>query len=100
MKDHYDFSRGKRGAVIPPAPNKVQISIRIDPDILDWFREQVKGGGSYQTLINNVLRAHMEGEASDLDSLLRTIIREELKAAKPKGSQGAVVKRKPVKKVG
>lgn len=62
MKDHYDFTHGKRGAVIPPPPNKVQISIRLDPDILDWFRNQVKGGGSYQALINQALRDHIEGK--------------------------------------
>lgn len=76
MKDHYDFTHGKRGAVIPPSPNKVQISIRLDPDILDWFRDQVKGGGSYQALINQVLRDHIEG--TDLNEQIRTTIREEL----------------------
>ena len=76
MKDHYDFSRGKRGPVIPPSPNKVQISIRLDPDVIQWFKDQVKGGGSYQALINDALRAHIEGKS--LDVQIRSAIREEL----------------------
>ena len=46
MKDHYDFSNGKRGAVAKT--NKEKITIRLDPEVIDWFRAQVKGGGSYQ----------------------------------------------------
>jgi hypothetical protein len=34
MKDHYDFSKGKRGAVLP-TPGKERITIRLDADILD-----------------------------------------------------------------
>ena len=54
MREEYDFSQAKRGPVVPPAPNKTRITIRIDTDILNWFRENVnaRGGGSYQTLIN------------------------------------------------
>jgi uncharacterized protein (DUF4415 family) len=37
MKKEYDFSKGKRGAVIPPPPGKTRITIRIDNEILDWF---------------------------------------------------------------
>ncbi|MBI5136881.1 MAG: BrnA antitoxin family protein [Nitrospirae bacterium] len=76
MKDHYDFSHGKRGAVMPPPPNKVPISIRLDPDVLDWFKSQVKGGGSYQALINQALREHMEsGGAAMRDELARAQVR-------------------------
>jgi len=96
MKDHYSFRRGKRGAVIPPPRNKVQISIRLDPDILEWFRDRVKGGGSYQTLINDALRAHIEGE--DLDERLRAVIREELAAAPVKAARKVAGKK--VKKAG
>ena len=41
MRDEYDFSKGKRGAVIPPDPNKVRITIRLDADIVGYFKEQV-----------------------------------------------------------
>ena len=53
MKDEYDFSKGKRGALDPIPVGKTRITIRIDEDILDWFRNEVDamGGGNYQTLI-------------------------------------------------
>ena len=62
MKKEYDFSSAKRGAVIPPPPGKTRITIRIDTDLLNWFRDQVDnaGGGSYQTLINDALREHVQ----------------------------------------
>ncbi|TXH78779.1 MAG: hypothetical protein E6Q85_01140 [Thiothrix sp.] len=49
MKDHYDFSQGKRGAVAKTTKEK--ITIRLDPEIIDWFKAQVEGGGNYQSLI-------------------------------------------------
>src|SRR5207244_6254744 len=49
----YDFSKGKRGAVLPLPPGKERITIRLDADILDYFRDRVEqaGGGNYQTAI-------------------------------------------------
>jgi uncharacterized protein (DUF4415 family) len=38
---------------------KPPITIRLDPDVLDWFKEQGKG---YQTRINAVLRMYMEAQ--------------------------------------
>ena len=80
MKKEYDFSRGRRGAVIKTPPGKTRITIRIDDDILDWFRELVHkaGGGNYQTLINRALREHMESESDSLEDTLRRVLREEL----------------------
>ena len=62
MKKEYDFSKGKRGAVRPAAKGKTRITIRIDDDILEWFRGEVDaaGGGSYQTLINDALREYLK----------------------------------------
>jgi uncharacterized protein (DUF4415 family) len=59
-----NFSKGKHGAVVPAVKGKTRIAIRIDDDILDWFRGQVDavGGGNYQTLINNALREHIVRE--------------------------------------
>jgi uncharacterized protein (DUF4415 family) len=78
----YDFSKGKRGAVLPLPPGKQRITIRLDRDILDYFLDQVEraGGGNYQTLINNVLRDYIEGKktAPELEDILRRVIREEL----------------------
>lgn len=61
MKKRYDFSKGKRGPVIPLDPNKTRITIRLDTDIVAWFRDQVNraGGGNYQRLINEALRQRM-----------------------------------------
>lgn len=80
MKTEYDFSKGKRGPVIPTPPGKTRITIRIDDDVLEWFRAQVHaaGGGNYQTLINSALRAHIEAQTESLEETLRRVIREEL----------------------
>jgi uncharacterized protein (DUF4415 family) len=81
MKTHEEFSRAKRGAVVPVPKGKSRITIRIDEDILDWFREQVNaaGGGSYQTMINDVLREYVESRNVSLEKTLRRVIREELR---------------------
>ena len=81
MRKEYDFSKGKRGPVIAPDPGKVRITIRLDEDIIDWFREQVNaaGGGNYQTLINKALREYIEHRTEALEKTLRRIIREELR---------------------
>ncbi len=80
MKKEYDFSRGKRGAVIKTPPGKTRITIRIDDDLLHWFRDQVHeaGGGNYQTLINAALREYVTGREENLKSTLRSVVREEL----------------------
>jgi uncharacterized protein (DUF4415 family) len=81
MRKEYDFSKGKRGAIVAPDPGKLRITIRLDADILDWFREQVHaaGGGNYQTLINKALREYVESKSDSLEKTLRRVIREELK---------------------
>jgi uncharacterized protein (DUF4415 family) len=85
MKAEYDFSQGKRGAVLPASPGKERITIRIDADILDWFRRQAdaQGGGSYQTMINQALREFITVERMPLEDLLRRVVREELSQYKP-----------------
>jgi uncharacterized protein (DUF4415 family) len=81
MKAEYDFSKAKRGAVVPPERGKTRITIRLDTDILDWFREQVNaaGGGNYQTMLNNALRDYVAERKEPLEKTLRRVIREELK---------------------
>jgi len=80
MKKEYDFSRGRRGAVIETPPGKTRITIRLDDDILQWFRDQVHqaGGGNYQTLINSALREHVDRREDILEETLRSVVREEL----------------------
>ncbi|MCS6940440.1 MAG: BrnA antitoxin family protein [Roseiflexaceae bacterium] len=79
MKDEYDFSRGKRGAIEPLPAGKTRITIRLDNDIIEWFRSWVEeaGGGNYQTAINQALRDYIERQS--LEELLRRIVREELR---------------------
>jgi uncharacterized protein (DUF4415 family) len=83
-----DFSGGRRGAVLQPAKGKTRITIRLDTELLDWFREEVgrAGGGNYQTLINEALRQHVEGKRENLEDTLRRVLREEL--ARPRGPRG------------
>ncbi len=80
MKKEYNFTKGKRGAVIPAPKGKTRITIRIDDDILDWFRGEVDaaGGGNYQTLINNALREHITRQQEPIEVILRRVVREEL----------------------
>ncbi len=80
MKREYDFSKGRRGAVLPVPTGKTRITIRIDDDVLEWFRDQVDaaGGGSYQALMNQALREWIASREEPLEDLLRRVIREEL----------------------
>ena len=80
MKKEYDFRKGKRGAVVPAPKGKTRITIRIDDDILNWFRGEVEaaGGGNYQTLINEALREYLKQQQQPLEELLRRVVREEL----------------------
>ena len=83
MQDEYDFSKGKRGPILLPPAGKTRITIRIDDDILDWFREQVdaaEGKKSYQTMINQALREYMMRQREPLETVLRRVVREELAA--------------------
>ena len=83
MKREYDFSKAKRGAVVSVHKGKTRITIRLDDEILSWFRDQVEraGGGSYQTVINEVLRQHIQRAQEPLEKTLRRVIREELSRA-------------------
>jgi hypothetical protein len=80
MRAEYDFSKGKRGPIVPVPRNKTRITIRIDDDVLDWFRAQVHaaGGGSYQALINLALREYISRKEQNIEDTLRRVLREEL----------------------
>lgn len=83
MRKEYDFGKAKRGAVIPTAPGKTRVTIRLDNAVLDWFRKQVDaaGGGNYQTLINAALSDHINRSREPLESTIRRVIREEIRRA-------------------
>ena len=83
MRREYDFSKAKRGAVVPVPRGKTRITIRLDDDVIQWFRQQVDqaGGGNYQSLINHALRQHIQRLREPLETTLRRVIREELRHA-------------------
>jgi uncharacterized protein (DUF4415 family) len=66
MKAEYDFSKGVRGAVFPLRAGATRVTIALDDEVLDWFRDQVNaaGGGNYQLLINSALREHIARQGS------------------------------------
>lgn len=80
METEYNFSQGNRGAIEPTPPGKTRITIRLDDEILSWFREQVHqaGGGNYQTLINDALLEYIQQRREPLEATLRRVLREEL----------------------
>jgi uncharacterized protein (DUF4415 family) len=88
MKREYNFSQGKRGAVVPPEPGKTRITIRLDNEILDHFRQRVHqlGGGNYQTLINEALREYIR--RGGIEAAVRRAVREELRGAGLKHTAG------------
>jgi uncharacterized protein (DUF4415 family) len=80
MKAEYDFNKARRGPVNPPPTGKVRITIRLDEDVIAWFRQQVDahGGGNYQTMINQAQREYMLSQREPLEQILRRVVREEL----------------------
>ncbi|MDX8402664.1 MAG: BrnA antitoxin family protein [Mariprofundaceae bacterium] len=85
MKKEYDFSTGRRGPVAAPAAGKQRITIRLDADIIEFFKRAVEeaGGGNYQTLINAALREYMNGKrmADTVREAVREAVHEEMKHA-------------------
>ncbi len=81
MRDEYDFSKGKRGAILP-TKGKTRITIYIDDDILAAFRARAEQAGSgYQTLMNEALKASLAKDDKPLTAAaLRQILREEMAA--------------------
>ena len=79
MKKEYDFSKGKRGAVIPPV-GKIRITIYLDEAILTRFKAQSeRTGKGYQTLINDALNSYLGLTTKPLtEEIVRKIVREEL----------------------
>jgi uncharacterized protein (DUF4415 family) len=79
MKKEYDFSKGKRGAVLK-SRGKTRITIYLDDDVIDAFRAKAEEACcGYQTLINDALRQQLSSSSQPVDSkTLRRILREEL----------------------
>ena len=81
MRAEYDFSKGKRGAVIPQK-GKTRISIFIDNTILDEFRARAeKAGTGYQTMMNEALRKYLSATGQPVtEEVLRQVLRQEMPA--------------------
>ena len=80
MRNEYDFTKARRGAVIR-SPGKTRITIMLDDDVIERFRARAEAAGiGYQTEINRVLRQYLAGEDPLLEAL-RQVIREELHPA-------------------
>ena len=79
MRAEYDFSKGKRGAVIPQK-GKTRISIFIDNSVLDEFRARAdKAGTGYQTMMNEALRRCLaENDQPVTEKTLRQVLRQEM----------------------
>lgn len=79
MRAEYDFSKGKRGAVIPQK-GKTRISIFIDNAVLDAFRARAeKAGTGYQTMMNEALRQYLAETAQPItEKMLRQVLRQEM----------------------
>lgn len=79
MKDEYDFSKGKRGSIIPNK-GKTRITIYIDDLTLDEFRSRSESSGTgYQTMMNEALKDYLAKtiEQPVTESVLRRILKEE-----------------------
>ncbi len=81
MGKEYDFSKGKRGAVIA-SPGKTRITIMLDDDIIEGFRARAEASGrGYQTMINEALRQALDPESAPVTlQLLRRLLDERLPA--------------------
>ena len=85
VRKEYDFSKGKRGAVIA-SPGKTRITNMLDDDLIEYFRARAEDqGAGYQTMINAALRAMViqeQGKSAEDRPLtvaaLRKVLREEL----------------------
>jgi uncharacterized protein (DUF4415 family) len=83
MRKEYDFSDAKRGPVLASPPGKTRITIRLDSNVIEWFKARVHeaGGGNYQTLINHALHEFIRTRQEPIEETLRRVIREELQRA-------------------
>lgn len=79
MRAEYDFSKGKRGAVIP-LKGKTRISIFIDDSVLEGFRARAeKAGTGSQTMMNDALRKFLaEADQPVTEKMLRQVLRQEM----------------------
>lgn len=80
MRREYDFSKARRGPVVPQS-GKTRITIYLDDHVLEAFRERADDAGrGYQTMINEALREYLGRSREPVDAdTIRRILREELR---------------------
>ena len=68
--------------MVPTAPGKTRVTIRLDNDVIEHFQNIVDraGGGNYQTLINAALREYIQG--ARLEAVVRRAVRKEVEAVR------------------
>jgi len=90
VRKEYDFSKAHRGPIRTPTSGKTRITIRLDDDVIEWFKAQVHaaGGGNYQTRINDALKEHIGRQAEPLEAILRRVLREELAKSRDRSKGG------------
>ena len=96
MRAEYDFSKGRRGALVAQT-GKTRITIHIDNAVLDEFRTRAERAGTgYQTMINEALKAFLgKSQLPVTEAVLRRVIREELpRAARPATGSTARAKKR------
>ncbi|MBI5304375.1 MAG: BrnA antitoxin family protein [Chloroflexi bacterium] len=77
------FARAVVRRGLKPIPSKAQVTLRLDRDVLSWFKTQGRG---YQTRINSLLRAYMEAHGSQHS---KTNLRErKIHAARKQNARG------------
>lgn len=71
MTREIDFSKARRGPALPPPKGKTRITIYIDDDVLDAFRDRAEAEGrGYQTAMNDALRRSLSLGTSQNEALL------------------------------
>lgn len=82
MRDEYDFSKGRQGAVLP-SPGKTRVTIMIDDDVINAFRSKAEAAGrGYQTMMNEALRAAIDPDSAPVTvRVLKQVLREQQRRA-------------------
>lgn len=80
MKQQFGASKGKRAAATAPPAGQTRVTIRLDDDVLDWFRCQVHEahGGNYEAMINDALREFVRQRREPVSETIQRVLREEL----------------------
>jgi uncharacterized protein (DUF4415 family) len=63
IPEQRDWTGGRRGIFFRPV--KQQLTLRLDADVVDWFKTRSPGGEGYQTRINNALREYVAQHTRD-----------------------------------